>query len=97
MCVLRVDHASIKSAMSLALLAIGPAEPNSQQVGQIPSWEIRRNVGFMAKTSFRDAGPKMDPLASVATEAGARPAATAAAEPEEDPPTAYYPHIIIVR
>jgi len=43
-------------------------------------------VGFRPNTPHSDAGTRMEPLVSLPSVSGTCPAATAAAEPPEDPP-----------
>jgi hypothetical protein len=46
--------------------------------------------GLMAYTAARHPGVTREPIVSVPIDSGAKPAATPAADPDEDPPGAYY-------
>lgn len=83
--------ASSMMAMSCGDRAMGPAESNSGEMGTMPVDGIKPWVGFIAYTSFLEDGVKMDPDVSVPVDTGAKPAATPAHDPDEDPPTACFP------
>src|SRR5665213_1210151 len=51
----------------------------------IPSWLTRPTAGLMPTTPLADEGQMMDPSVSVPTATGVRPAATATADPLEEP------------
>ena len=54
--------------------------------GQAPARESRPKVGFRPQTPQKAAGIRMEPLVSEPSARGANPAATAAAEPPDEPP-----------
>ena len=68
---------------------IGPAESASSVIGIIPSCGTSLSVGFMVNRADRSLGIMSEPIVSVPMEIGAKPAATATAEPLEDPPGFY--------
>lgn len=78
--------ASMRLAISIALLAIGPAISRISLTGMTPSISIKPLLGFNVKTLARVAGMIKEPQVSVPIATGANPAATAHALPEEDPP-----------
>ena len=54
--------------------------------GTTPAVETEPTVGLIPTTPFNEAGQTIEPSVSVPTANGISPAATAAPEPEEDPP-----------
>lgn len=78
--------ASRRMAISLAHLAIGPMVSKSSDIGHTPSCDMRRRVGFREYTSFLVAGIMIEALVSVPRATGAKPAATATQDPEDEPP-----------
>ena len=64
----------------------GPTVSNRAQSGTTPCKEIRPLVVFSPTKSFHAAGIRTDPPVSEPNAIGARPKATEAAAPEEDPP-----------
>ena len=77
--------ASSKMARSCGARAMKPGVSSGGASGTLPSRGIRPNVGLMPATPHTAAGMRMDPPVSLATAAGMRPAATAAADPPLDP------------
>ena len=69
-----------------ASLANHPPVSNDGARAQEPARETRPWVGRMPKTPQNDAGTRTDPPVSPPSPNSAWPAATAAAEPEEEPP-----------
>ena len=51
-----------------------------------PARLTRPNVGMRPTTPQSDAGPRIDPPVSEPSASGTRPAATAAPDPDEEPP-----------
>lgn len=80
---------SNEMAISIALFAIGPAVSSISCTGMIPSREMRPLLGFNVKTLALDAGIMSEPHVSVPSDIGAKPAATEAALPEDEPPGPY--------
>ncbi len=64
---------------------IGPAVSWAAEMGTIPPRLTRPSVGFRPTTPQAPAGERIDPSVSVPIDTGARPAATATAEPELEP------------
>lgn len=62
-----------------------PAESQLWDTGTMPVWETRPRVGLIEYKPHLLAGHTSEPLVSVPMETGAYPAATALAEPEDDP------------
>jgi hypothetical protein len=73
-------------AASATVCAIGPGESWLALIGIIPPRGTEPTVGFIPTQPFRDAGQIIDPSVSLPTANRVRPAATAAPEPEEEPP-----------
>jgi hypothetical protein len=73
------------AAASATQQVIGPAVSWTADIGTMPARLIRPTVGFRPTTPHTPAGDTMLPSVSVPTAAGARPAATAAADPELEP------------
>ena len=78
--------ASNAAARSATRRANGPTWSNDHASGTTPARETRPNVGLSPNTPHSAAGTRIEPLVSVPSESGTRPAATAAAEPPEEPP-----------
>ena len=57
-----------------------------RQAGTTPAVETRPRVGFSPTMLLSAAGTRPEPAVSVPSASGTRPAATATAEPELDPP-----------
>ena len=64
----------------------GPTVSNRAQSGKTPCNEIRPLVVFNPTKSFHAAGIRTDPPVSEPIAKGAKPKATEAAAPEDDPP-----------
>src|SRR5215831_1128265 len=79
-------HASSTTARSAAVHAMKPGVSSEGASGMLPSLGTRPNVGLMPATPQSAAGIRMAPPVSLATAAGTRPAATAAADPPLEPP-----------
>ena len=77
---------SSSSAASATDRAIGPGESWLALMGTTPRVGTRPTVGLMPTTAFNDPGHTMDPSVSVPMASGERPAATAAPDPDEEPP-----------
>jgi hypothetical protein len=75
---------------SLADLVMGPALSKKLLSVNMPSLLMRPRVGLMAYTAARHPGVTREPMVSVPIESGAKPAATPAADPDEEPPGACY-------
>ena len=54
--------------------------------GKVPSRVRRPKVGFSPQMPQNEAGTRIEPLVSEPSVSGTMPAATAAAEPPEEPP-----------
>ena len=65
---------------------MGPGTSWLKLTGTTPLVETEPTVGLMPTTPFNEAGQTIDPSVSVPTANGIRPAATAAPDPDEDPP-----------
>lgn len=74
-----------RAAMSHADLAKMPGESNVVEDGRIPPRERRPVETLSPYKAVKEAGQLMEPCVSVPSEMGAKPAATAAAEPAEEP------------
>ena len=61
------------------------------EIGMTPERLHKPTVGFMPTTELDRAGLRIEPEVSVPTDTGTKPAATAAAEPELEPPGWYTP------
>jgi hypothetical protein len=81
--------ASRRFARSRTDLVIGPAESASRVTGMMPSCDTILRVGLIVYRADRSLGMMSDPIVSVPIEMGEKPAATATAEPEEEPPGFY--------
>lgn len=68
------------------LFAIGPAVSHSGEIGTIPRCEIRPMVGLIVYNAALSAGVIKEPIVSVPIAIGAKPAETAIAGPDDDPP-----------
>jgi len=64
---------------------IGPAISKDGQSGTIPTCDRRPAAGFNPTRPFHAAGTRTDPPVSLPTAAAARPCATEAAAPEDEP------------
>src|SRR5690625_4244060 len=73
-------------ALSLTSRVIGPTWPNEDATATSPYLETRPYVGFMPTTPQNAAGWRTEPPVSEPSENGTYPAATAAADPPDDPP-----------
>lgn len=74
------------SRRSSTVRAIGPTWSSEGAKGKTPVVSMRPNVGLRPMTPQKAAGIRMDPAVSVPMAKGARPAASAAAEPPLEPP-----------
>ena len=70
---------------SATVRAIGPAVSWTGLIGTMPAPGMLPTVGLKPTTPHTPAGETIEPSVSVPTASGARPAATAAAEPDEEP------------
>ena len=61
-------------------------QSSERQAGTTPAVETSPRLGFRPTMLFRPAGTRPEPAVSVPSESGTRPAATATADPELDPP-----------
>ncbi|CAA9434110.1 MAG: hypothetical protein AVDCRST_MAG66-3456 [uncultured Pseudonocardia sp.] len=78
---------SSSAAASATVLVIGPSDPaRSGQPPYAPVRLTRPSVGRMPTVQFHAEGRRMDASPSCPIATAARFAATAAAEPPEDPP-----------
>ena len=75
-----------KIAASKTLLVIGPTWSSDSDSGTTPLALTRPNCGFKPTTPHCDAGSRIEPAVSVPIAANPSPAATAVAEPPEEPP-----------
>src|SRR5262249_11948706 len=66
--------------------ANGVTQSRLRHAGTTPAFEIRPGVGLNPTILLSPAGTRPDPAVSVPSASGTRPAATATAEPELDPP-----------
>jgi hypothetical protein len=64
---------------------MGPAESHVWDTGTIPFCEMRPTVGLIEYRRHLLAGQTREPLVSVPRDSGLYPAATAAAEPDDEP------------
>jgi hypothetical protein len=64
---------------------MGPAESQLWEIGAIPSCDTTPIVGLMEYNAALLAGHTSDPFVSVPMANGANPAATATADPVDDP------------
>src|SRR5215467_14455875 len=78
--------ASNRIARSAAVRAMKPGVSSDGASGTLPPRGTRPNVGLMPATPQSAAGIRMEPPVSLATAAGTRLAATAAADPPLEPP-----------
>src|SRR5262249_61187606 len=74
------------SAQSSTVRASGPQWSNVYEFVITPVRLTSPNVGMSPTTPQSDAGPRMEPPVSEPSATGTRPAATAAPEPEDEPP-----------
>ena len=72
--------------MSSTFRAIGPGTSWLKLTGITPRVETELTLGLIPTTPLSDAGQTIDPSVSVPTANGISPAATAAPEPDEEPP-----------
>ena len=77
---------SRRRATSSTVRAIGPGLSWLTLIGTTPRVGTAPTVGLMPATPLSEAGQVIDPSVSVPIDKGARPAATAAPEPEDEPP-----------
>ncbi len=63
-----------------------PEMIEARREGKLRAREIRPKVGFRPKVPQKDEGTRIDPLVSDPIASATMPAATAAPEPEDDPP-----------
>jgi hypothetical protein len=74
------------SRASAALVAKMLGQSSDAHAGTTPSVLTRPRLGLMPTVPVRAAGTRPDPAVSVPMANGTRPAATATADPELDPP-----------
>ena len=74
-------------AQDLTDLAIGPIVSKAVERGTTPSVGTRPSEGLKPVRPQRAAGPRIEPPVSVPRAETTLPSATAAAEPDDDPPT----------
>ena len=77
---------SRSNAASATVCVIGPGESWLALIGIIPSRGIVPTVGFIPTQPFKEAGQIIDPSVSLPTAYRVSFAATAAPEPEDEPP-----------
>ena len=77
---------SRRSAASRTVRASGPGASWLALMGTMPRVGTAPTVGLIPTTPLRAAGQVMEPFVSVPTASGTIPAATAAPEPDDDPP-----------
>jgi hypothetical protein len=73
-------------ARSITHFVMGPGASPKEDMGIIPAVDAMDLVGFSEYNAARPAGITREPKVSVPMENGEYPAATAIAEPLEDPP-----------
>src|SRR2546428_11945616 len=73
-------------AQSSTVRASGPQWSNVYELVMTPARLTRPNVGMSPTTPKSDAGPRIEPPVSEPSATGTMPAATAAPEPDEEPP-----------
>ena len=78
--------ASKVRAASATVALSGPMTSSVGDSGNTPAAATRPRVGFRPTTPHQAAGLRIEPPVSVPSDVRRRPAATAAAEPEEEPP-----------
>ncbi len=61
-------------------------QSSERQAGTTPAVETSPRLGLRPTMLFNPAGTRPEPAVSVPSESGTRPAATATAEPELEPP-----------
>src|SRR5690606_22623250 len=76
----------ITAAMSATVRAIGPGESSVHITGITPTRLTSPTVGFSPTTPQAAAGQVIEPFVSTPSATGAYPSATAAADPELEPP-----------
>src|SRR5689334_21573538 len=81
-----VDPTRWHSAMSRLVRASGPSVASVPPLPRTPVSLIVPRVGRSPKTPQSDAGSRIDPRPSLPIVIGTMPAATAAADPPDDPP-----------
>ena len=77
---------SSRSAASATVCAIGPGESCDPLIGTICSRGTDPTVGLMPTQPFTDAGQMIEPSVSEPTAICTKSAATAAPDPDDDPP-----------
>src|ERR1700761_1061180 len=80
---------SRRLARSKTDLVMGPAESASYVTGMIPYCGTILRVGLIVYSAALSRGIMSDPMVSAPIDTGEKPAATATAEPEEEPPGFY--------
>src|SRR5262249_17430960 len=75
-----------KNATSRTLRPKKPRVSSVQEVALTPAYGSSPKEGFSAATPKKEAGPIVEPPVCVPIANGKNPAATAAAEPEDEPP-----------
>src|SRR6478609_4614106 len=73
-------------AQSSTVRAIGPQWSNVNEFGMTPARLTSPELGINPASPQNDAGPRIEPPVSEPSEAGTMPAASAAADPLDDPP-----------
>ena len=73
-------------AASATEFAITETQSSDRHAGTTPRVLTRPTLGLRPTTPFNAAGTRPDPAVSVARENATRPAATATADPDDDPP-----------
>src|SRR5688572_5351936 len=74
------------SSQSSTVRANTPVVSRTWEIGATPPRGQRPVVGLKPTTPHNDAGTRIEPIVSPPKAAGTMPAATAAADPLEDPP-----------
>src|SRR5215471_14231252 len=77
--------ASAANASSV-VSAMSETQSSVRQAGTTPAVETRPRLGLSPTMLLRPAGTRPEPAVSVPSASGTRPAATATADPELDPP-----------
>ncbi len=73
-------------AASSTLFTIGPGQSRDEPIANTPYLDTLPYVGFKPTTPHHDAGRRIEPAVSVPREPAHKSAATAAAEPPDEPP-----------
>ena len=77
---------AVNKALSLTFWVNQPTWSKLEPKAMIPHRDTRPYVGFIPTTPLKEAGIRIEPPVSVPSAPKTSPAATAAAEPPEEPP-----------